>query len=44
MRDFHPSRYVGTRVTSRLHYLLSHTKAGKKYVFEYFAFRKTSIM
>jgi hypothetical protein len=26
--DIRPSRYVGTRVSSRLHYLLSPTKAG----------------
>jgi hypothetical protein len=24
---FHPSRYVGRKVSSRLHYLLNHTKA-----------------
>jgi hypothetical protein len=29
MRDFRPSRYVGKRISSRLHYLLNPTKAGE---------------
>jgi hypothetical protein len=43
MQDFHPSRYVGTRISSRLIFSVPQ-RQGEKFVFEYFSFSKTLMM